>query len=380
MTTTLAHAKPEVMRWARESIGYSQSEAADLIGVRLWKLAAVEEGVEYLTIREAERAADAYERPVAALFLPAPPDEEPPEAQFRRLPGSPPLPWPPAMRLLARRIRERQDAATELYDVLDEQPPWHEQRSKLRISEDLSEAATRARTALGVTFEQQKSWLDPRGYRPLRAWVDAVEALGILVMQDGSMEVEDMRGFASVHDDAPAIVMNIKDDPRARVFTLVHELGHLLLMASGRETGPETEGWCNDFAGEVLMPRREFAVEFKHNYASDPLERVHRLALRFGVTPMAAAVRVARYELVAPMEAEELVAAVHSRWDPAEDVLERTGGNYYWNEIGRLGPGFIRLVFTALESQAVTYPAASGLLGVKVSNFDNLREYLGRRR
>jgi hypothetical protein len=39
----------------------------------------------------------------------------------------------------------------------------------------------------------------------------------------------------------------------------------------------------------------------------------------------------------------------------------------------------VRLVFSALDSQALTYPAAAGLLGVKVNHFDTLREYVQRR-
>ncbi len=94
------------------------------------------------------------------------------------------------------------------------------------------------------------------------------------------------------------------------------------------------------------------------------------------MTPYAAAVRVARAGL----------------WDQAliDDVIEEIqarpprgrggGGDYYWTQIGRFGPSFIRLAFTALDSQAVTYPAASSLLGgVRVSNFDKLRDYLTRR-
>jgi len=44
-----------------------------------------------------------------------------------------------------------------------------------------------------------------------------------------------------------------------------------------------------------------------------------------------------------------------------------------------MGPSFIRLVFNALENQAVTYPSASSLLGVKVNNFQKLRTYLAKR-
>lgn len=371
------------MRWARESIGYTEQEAAALIGIRLWKLLAVEQGSEFLTVREAEKAADVYERPLAALFVPAPPEEEPQEAVFRRLPGAPEPPWPPAMRLLARRIRERQDAAAELYAVLEEEPPWHVQRSELPGLDDPKSSAAWARKRLGVTLDQQFTWQSADLNRPLRAWVDAVEGLGILVMQDGSMPVETMRGFASVHVDVPAVVVNTKDDPRARAFTVLHELGHLLLAAADRENDLRAEAWCNEFAGQVLMPQEDFARAFAGTWAADPVERVRLLARRFGVTPMAAAVRVSKYSLLPSADAERIISALLSRPLPAveDEDDDSPHGNYYWNQIGRLGPGFIRLVFAAVESQAITYPAASGLLGgVKVSNFAKLRDHLSRRR
>jgi hypothetical protein len=113
--TTLAHVTPAVLRWARESIGYEVDEAARRIGVRPEKLEGAEAGDLMLTLRQAEKAADVYDRPLAALFLCEPPREEPQEAQFRRLPGAPAPPWPPEMQTLARRVQSRQETAVELY-------------------------------------------------------------------------------------------------------------------------------------------------------------------------------------------------------------------------------------------------------------------------
>ena len=212
----LAYVTPEVLRWARESTGYSVSEAAKKIGIRSWRLELAEQGYDLLTLRQAEKAAEAYERPLAALFLPAPPDEEPQEARFRRLPGAPEPPWPPAMQLLARRVRERQDAAVELYEALEESPAWPATAGRFK-TDDLSALPETAREILAVSDEEQKAWRD--GYAALRGWRDAVEALGVPVMQNGSMPVEAMRGFASIDPIVPAIVLNSKDDPRARAFT-----------------------------------------------------------------------------------------------------------------------------------------------------------------
>src|SRR4051794_37868256 len=121
---TVAHIQPEVLRWARESAGYSLRQAADKIGVDRWYLEMVEGGSELLSLPEAERAADAYERPLAALFLPDPPEEESQEVQFRRLPGAPRPPWGPEIQLTARKVTERQVVAREIYEVLEEPPPW----------------------------------------------------------------------------------------------------------------------------------------------------------------------------------------------------------------------------------------------------------------
>ena len=42
-----------------------------------------------------------------------------------------------------------------------------------------------------------------------------------------------MRGFSIAARLLPAIVLNIKDSPYARVFTLIHELAHVILQEEG---------------------------------------------------------------------------------------------------------------------------------------------------
>ena len=373
MASTLAFVTPEVLRWARQSAGFDVTDAAARIKVKPDKLQLAEEGKKKLTLRQAERAAEVYERPLAVFFLPMPPEEETPEAQFRRLPGAPEPPWPPEMNLLARRVGERQEDAVELYELLDRAPPWTE------VLTDL--AAVRhavpefAREQLGVTIEEQQAWNDQTGYNGLRAWIDAVEALGVLVMQDGSMPVELMRGFAAPHPSVPLIVVNTQDDPRARAFTLIHEFAHLNLAAIGQKEWADTEAWCEGFAGEVLMPRNAVQAVLAE-LGGEPLMQADKLALRFGVTPRAAAVRLAMYELWPQATVDAVIDAISKR----PHRKRGSGGDYYRREIARFGPSYIRLVFNALQGQAITYPAASSLLdGIRVSNFEKLQGVLADR-
>lgn len=372
---TTAHVTPEVLRWARESMGYALDQAAARLRLKPEALEAAEVGEGFLTLRQAERAASLYDRPFGELFLPAPPIEEPQEALLRRLPGAPAPPWPPEMLSLARRVRHRQEAASELYGMLDEAPPWSEALEQLRVA-DLDAMARSARLTLGIDFEEQSSWRDGSGYAPLRAWIGSVEALGVLVMQDGTLPIELVRGFVSAHASVPVIVVNTQDDPRARAFTILHEFGHLVLIANGEPVGPSTETWCNTFAGEVLMPHDLVAKALERtSRVHDALARVDDLALTFGVSSYAAAVRVAQSGLLPKDEMRRVIGVIQSRGGAAKS----SGGNYYGTKVTRLGPTFIRLVFDGLDGQALTLSNAAGLLDVKVNHFDKLRETVASR-
>lgn len=371
MPRSTVEVTPSVLRWARESSGYDLEEAAKRIGANPEKLAAAEAGVVQLTLRQAENAADTYDRPLAVLFMDSPPPEEPQSAQFRQLPDAPAPPWPPGMVRMARRIQSRQMAAIELYELVEEEPRWPT-ISALLSTESASSLSDAARRILGVTLDQQFSWRD--GYKALRRWTDAVEGLGILVAQSGEVSLELMRGFASLDAVVPAVVINAQDDPRARAYTLIHEMGHLTLGAR-RESVADPEGWCDEFAGNVIMPPSPLTERYLRT-SGTTLERVDALAGIFSVTPAAATVRSIRVGLLTQAEGNQVLEEIRRRHHPRGDG---GGGNYYTTQIGRVGPSFIRLVFSALENQALTYPMAAGLLDVKVNNFQKLRTFLDRR-
>ena len=232
---------------------------------------------------------------------------------------------------------------------------------------------------LGVDRDAQRNWShDP--YAPLRGWRDAVEALGVLVMQEGPVEVDEMRGFASIEPASlPAILLNSKDDPRARAFTLLHELGHLVLSRRGERVGPKTERWCDRFAGQVLMPTDWLRDEFASSSGST-LDRVRVVARSFHVTPLAAAVRITHVGLVSDDEGGAAIGWIRARPKRSDEDDGPRGGDYYKNKVANFGPGYLGLVFSALDTQAITVPTATALLdGVKVKNLERLREELDRR-
>ena len=107
-------------------------------------------------------------------------------------------------------------------------------------------------------------------------------------------------------------MVNNKDDPRARAFTVIHELCHLVLEGNGMETGPQTEAICNEIAGDVLMPREALATAFRATRGA-PLQPCGAARPSLHCDPLAAAVRLVRTGAISKTEAEAVLSEIQGR-------------------------------------------------------------------
>lgn len=261
---TRARVKPELIRWVRKDAGLSVTDAAKKAGtteaiVRQW-----EEGTLQPTIRQLRLLANAAKRPIAIFYLAEPPWKFTALRDFRRLPGDPVAGQSPALRLAVRLAFERRQVALDLATDLDATPPPLPIRASL--GEPVGEVARRVRDLLGVSVEDQRRWSGE--YNALNHWRRAIQDLGILVFQARGVEVDEMRGFSVAEEPMPVIVLNARDAPNGRVFTLFHEFCHLLLRKGGicdlrghesrRPEDSAIEVYCNAVAAETLVPRRDF--------------------------------------------------------------------------------------------------------------------------
>ena len=131
------------------------------------------------------------------------------------------------------------------------------------LDEDSVVVASRARTWLGISLDTQSTW---RGeYDAISGWIQTLEGRNVLVFQAGGVDLEEMRGFSISATDLPVIVVNGQDHPRGRVFTLMHELSHLMMRVEGvcqpyrimddwSSSDERTEVFANAIAGNLLVP------------------------------------------------------------------------------------------------------------------------------
>jgi Zn-dependent peptidase ImmA (M78 family) len=257
VTTIPTQIAPDVLRWARESAGATIEEAAKWADVETSRYIAWEEpGEQHPTLAKLRTLADRLKRPLAMFFLPEPPVEKKTPRDFRKaFIASAPLSRP--FNTQFRQALERRELTLELLQELEEEAPEFTLRAT--INDDPTVVAKKARDALGISIQEQIKW--SYGGIAFNSWRAALEKLGVLVFQFRDVPREEMRGVSVPEFPLPLIIVNRKEGQNARVFSLFHELTHLMLREGGlcdmSEDNSRTEVFCNRVAGEFLVPSTE---------------------------------------------------------------------------------------------------------------------------
>lgn len=380
---TRARVKPELIRWVRKDAGLSVADAAKKAGtseaiVRQW-----EGGTLQPTIRQLRLLANAAKRPIAIFYLAEPPWKFTALRDFRRLPGDPAADQSPALRVAVRLACERRQVALDLAADLGDMPPPLPIRAS--PGEPVGEVARRIRNLLGVSIQDQRRWSGE--YDALNNWRRAIQDLGVLVFQARGVEVDEMRGFSVAEEPMPAIVLNTRDAPNGRVFTLIHEFCHLLLRKGGicdlrdhRNQRPEDsaiEVFCNAVAAETLVPRRDFVrarLVRSHPRGADWQETELRSVARdFSVS----------WEVVLRrlLDTGQITRGIYR--DRREAMLATSRATrsaqtgFVTPDVGavtNLGKEFVKLVLVSYYQDRITSRDVSEYLGVRLKHMASIEE------
>lgn len=216
---------PAVLRWARERAGYSHEDLA----TKFPKIEAWEGDAAQPTYPQLERLARLFFVPSAVFFFPEPPDVPPIENSFRTLGSKQYETVPPGIRRLLHKARSLQTSLRELFG--------HNHGETLitrELAYDADESvdviADGLRFRLGVSLDEQRSWRSPEVAfeRWRRAFFDA----GVYVFKD-RFRSGDYSGFCLHHAEFPIIYVNDGNSSDRQIFTLFHEMAHLLFRTSG---------------------------------------------------------------------------------------------------------------------------------------------------
>ncbi len=259
--------EPKVMRWLRESSGWSIEEASKKLKITPKMMQDTESGKTHPTLRQLRILSSAYKYPLASFFLSKPKEQKPFPKDYRMLPHKKDV-FDKKTVWAIRRSRRLQGIGMELSQNISSRTEL--KADNISLADEPKEVAARWRKLFGLSFEKQKKLND--AYKLFSYLRDALEELNLLIFQF-SMPIEDARGFALADENPFVIVVNSKDRIEAKIFTLMHEFGHILLGETiigapdaVRATRNNVERWCDVFASSFLLPDREAVALFRDKH------------------------------------------------------------------------------------------------------------------
>ena len=381
---------PEILTWARDTAGLTLDKAAHALDFQdtrarsaLQRLKALEAGEEQPSRSVLLRMAKAYRRALLVFYLAQPPRTGDRGQDFRTVPGGPPPEYNPLLDALIRDIRGRQTAVRGVMEETDAQPVDFIGAATMNLpAENLAHR---------VTHRLQFALDDFRGYpdvgRAFSYLRERIEATGVFVVLLGNLgshhtniSVDVFRGFAIADNIAPFIVINDQDAHIAWSFTVLHELIHLWLGTTGvssTSTEARIEKYCNNVAGEILLPTSELRqlAELRRATVDELLEVISPFASARKISRAMVAYKLFQADAISEGLWRQVADRLREAWvetrrrQEQEETLASAGGpSYYVLKRHRLGNAMLNVIRRSLNEGIISPTKAAQVLGVKPRN------------
>ncbi|MRS02646.1 ImmA/IrrE family metallo-endopeptidase, partial [bacterium] len=220
---------PAIIQWARERSGLSLDDLAFLMKRDPDELQQWEDGKlapSYTTLEDL--AYRHFKIPLALFFFPVPPDIDDPTGKFRRLPECELERFSPDTIQKIRSAQAYQDSLEELFVESQTERMIHHDINPIEFT--LENLAAKVRKYIGITFKQQFNFRSSN--QAFKSWRHALEEAGVFTFKD-SFKDRFLSGFCLVHEQYPIIMVNNSNSFTRQIFTLLHELGHILYGVNG---------------------------------------------------------------------------------------------------------------------------------------------------
>ena len=364
MTRMYVNINPAVLQWARTEAGYKINEIAKKLRVDIERYRSWETEGKKIPFGTLQKIANYYKRQIAVFFLDEVPESFPKPKDYRNLlPDRSQL--SPKSLLALRRSTYLQEIARDLegVDYWKKRLEWLHEIQKIKNE---IESIKHLRQLLDINVNQQLKWKsENEAYKNWRRVIE--DKLGILIFQF-SMPLNELHGSCLTDNIPYVIVTNSNHSYTARIFTLFHELAHIIRNQSGmclvdRIEQDQKEEWaCNSFAGRFLVPV-EYIVP------TDNLKEIASYAKKFKVSREVYLRRLKEEGLIPDAKFYTLldeIKASYKKNNPPKgfvkpEVQSRTSR----------GETFYHLIFEALNANKINYTDAAHALGIKVNRLLN---------
>jgi Zn-dependent peptidase ImmA (M78 family)/transcriptional regulator with XRE-family HTH domain len=369
---TKIRVNPQVLLWARKEAGFKEEDIAAKLHINADRYRSWEEVGEDIPLGFLKDLANYYKRQLAVFFLPTPPPKLVKPKDFRNLAVSKSGLSPQSL-LTMRRAKKYLDLARGVFgqNYWDTRYRWTTEveslikKEKRIVSDTVLEWL---RGTLRVNIESQQRF---RGYDDaFKRWRGCIEKeLGVFVFQFPMPEHE-IDAFCYAEDHPPyAIIINSATFTPRKIFSLFHELTHIVRHESGiciteiaNEKVLGIELQCNDFAGKFLIPD-------SYVYPINDIDQLKELARQFKVSREVYLRRNLERGFVTGKEFFSLLKQVREQTLPKrktsgpvkpEIKSKSSRGNMFYN-----------LVIDAVSKNKIDYTTAVDALGLSINRLTN---------
>lgn len=380
-----AYINKEMLLWARGETPFSTPEeaAAYLSGISAEQLASWESGSDLPSITEAKKLATLYKVPLACFYLSTPPEKRVKKYTDRRtMNGTVYCETSYELWSEIGRITSNREKLIEFADA-DEIGSYP--LPTFTPDKSVDDVANELRAFLGIQLPfKAKSAYKNNAFNFFRS---VFEHRGIAVSQISGVSLNEMRGLSICYDPCPIIAVNNRDFERAKVFSLFHELAHLVRRSSSLckidfdERNDDEEKICDRIAAATLLPKAPFLETAKKVFAKyNEWSSVSLQAVgdKYGVSSVVVLRRL--YELGSIQKSMyiKIYKLLNDEFEAKRELIEqsRKGKNIpvyfhvkYLNQQGYLFP---RAILNAHANGKLTYGEMCRTLNVNSKHIGNI--------
>ncbi|MCL2137926.1 MAG: ImmA/IrrE family metallo-endopeptidase [Treponema sp.] len=376
----------DILKWARETSGLSTVDVAKKLNKKPDIIESWEQGILTPTYPQLEKLAyKVYKRPTAVFFFPVVPQESFPKADFRTLPSEVVDSMPSEIIRIYKKAKVYQLNLKELFTPNEEKMPRLLDNFKLTTASNLPNLAKSIRKFLNIDLQTQRSWRNPD--EGIEAWRNALIARDIFIFKD-AFHNDHYSGLCLYDENYPVIQINNSMSKTRQIFSIFHEVGHLLYKAGGVDALQESffkhlssdyyaiEQKCNEFAGEFLLPMSVFQVNTPVFSEANLIEMADTFKVSREV--------VLRKYLNSNLITAKTYKSYTEKWlkeflDSRRKKKEnKSGGDHYNTKMSYLGMYYINLVFSHYYKGNIDVERLADYLGIKVGNIPAFEGYVLR--
>ncbi|MCH7612219.1 MAG: ImmA/IrrE family metallo-endopeptidase [Candidatus Marinimicrobia bacterium] len=376
---------PLVLKWARETAGLDVMELALRMKKHEETIIEWEKGISTPTYPQLEKLAyTIFKRPIALFFFPEPPKELYPENSFRTLPDSEIDKLPPYFLKLFRHAQALQINLSELSD--NRNPAQQNILKDLMFSSNMShlKIAQEIRAYLKIDLNMQKSIRNTDD--AFKLWRNAIEEKGIFIFKD-AFKNDDISGFCIYDEVFPIIYINNSLPKTRQIFTIFHELAHLLFKTGGIDqnnidyfkllsgSDKQIEILCNKVSASFLVPNVDFRKQIRNLDITE--ENISNLAGSYCVSREV----ILRKYLDLNLINKAQYNAYSAKWNNEAKEIQaqkkkKPGGNPYATKAAYLGDNYLKLVFKKYYQNIISQDQLASYIGMKADKVLNIEPFL----